>query len=89
MMSTPRLKKTTSLLNVTAYGKKRESIANDIINNLIEAGEHGLTTREVANYCSLSIYSARYNLLILKKKGYVIKENVLHRNGGKWFIVDT
>ena len=46
----------------------------DVMNAVYDAGENGMTTREVANICDLSVYAARNWLIKLENEGYVIKK---------------
>lgn len=62
-------KKTVSFPDTSHQGKIR-----DVMMAIYDAGETGLTTREVADICDLSIYAARNWLLKLEYEGCIMKK---------------
>lgn len=53
-----------------------------IISQLLKAGPDGMTTRQLADLCDISIYTARHWLLKLEEQDYIKKENDI--KGYKW-----
>ncbi|WP_058910640.1 FaeA/PapI family transcriptional regulator [Entomohabitans teleogrylli] len=55
-----------------------------ILNLLVEHGSEGLSTRELADQCGMSIYKVRHLLLPLEKYGQVIRNKMQKHH--KWYL---
>lgn len=55
-----------------------------ILNLLKDHSTHGLSTRELADLCDISIYKVRHLLLPLEKYGQVIRDKMQKHH--QWFL---
>lgn len=55
-----------------------------ILRLLKEHGDEGLSTRELANFCGMSIYRVRHLLLPLEKYGQVSRNKMQKHH--RWFL---
>lgn len=55
-----------------------------ILNLLKDHSTHGLSTRELADLCGISIYKVRHLLLPLEKYGQVIRDKMQKHH--QWFL---
>lgn len=60
-------------LSQTFCGKPIKEKLVNVLQAVLEAGSSGMTTRNIADRCDISVYSARSWLLILENKGLILR----------------
>ncbi len=74
-------------MGITDYVSIRTPEQNVILDLLAARGAKGLSTRELADLCGLSIYKVRHLLLPLEKEGHILRSKIIKHH--RWFIAES
>jgi FaeA-like protein. len=71
-------------MGVTSHAIVKAPEQEFILHVLKKHSAEGLSTRELADYCGISIYKVRHLLLPLEKQGQVNRDKMLKHH--RWFL---